>query len=87
MDRSLKLENALENTISSSEDEMIDPRFKDWRCNKCGGNVEPSWFELEEVDKHGKTGRIRTALSNLVCVDCLSAICVDDSFDGPWRMK
>jgi len=56
----------------------------------CGGRLFPVWFldEEEVVTREGwryKTGRVRRAVSHLVCECCLANHCVDDSFDGPWK--
>lgn len=51
---------------------------------KCGGNLQPVYFMEEERIKGVKTGRKRSAVSHLVCEDCLRNECVDDSFDGNW---
>jgi len=32
-----------------------------------------------------ETGRKRSAVSHLLCEDCLKSYPVDDTFDGPWR--
>lgn len=57
-------------------------------CSKCGGYLIPVYFTEEEIktcDGHQyKTGRKRRAVSHLVCEDCMSNECVDDSFDGEW---
>lgn len=59
-------------------------------CHKCGNPLEPVWFQEEEYRKGTigtliKTGRTRTACSHLECPRCFTKVCVDDTFDGPWR--
>ena len=59
-------------------------------CDECGGALRPVHFTDEEyiVDAYGhliRTGRKRNAVSHLVCERCLTNVCVDDSFDGPWH--
>ena len=59
-------------------------------CAQCYGDLEPVWFTEEEykVTLDGykyRTGRVRRAVSHLVCENCLKNYCVDDSFDGPWH--
>lgn len=52
---------------------------------ECGGWLHPVRFIEKEMDRnHGLTGRVRDAVSHLVCDDCLKNVCVDDTFDGPW---
>ena len=57
-------------------------------CAYCGAELEPIWFTEEEtVILHGsliKTGRARRAVDYLICPNCLTHACCDDSFDGPW---
>lgn len=59
------------------------------KCEDCGCNLEPIWFlEEETIVDSGcmyKTGRVRRAVSHLVCPVCLHNYCVDDTFDGTWR--
>jgi len=48
------------------------------------------WFTEEEYKTTSfgaryKTGRKRSAVSHLLCEDCLKSYPVDDTFDGPWR--
>lgn len=55
---------------------------------ECGGKLDAVWFIDEEIDKdYIKTGRIRDAVSHLVCRGCGKNHCVDDSFDKPWRWR
>lgn len=58
-------------------------------CTKCGCKMKPVYFIEEEYTcQNGclfKTGRKRKAVSHLVCENCLTNECVDDSFDEPWR--
>ena len=58
-------------------------------CSVCGSPLYPVWFTEEEYKvKDGimyETGRKRKAVDYLVCCTCLNKVCVDDSFDGPWR--
>lgn len=57
-------------------------------CSRCGGTLSPVMFEEKERKIiNGNmiyTGRKRMAVSHLVCEDCLSNECVDDSYDGNW---
>ncbi len=58
------------------------------RCDVCGANLEPVWFEEEETKFADgcmyHTGRRRIACSHLTCPLCLKNFVVDDSFDGDW---
>lgn len=58
-------------------------------CSKCNIPLDPVWFtETEYNVEYGirhKTGRKRKAVDYLICPNCLSKVCVDDSFDRPWR--
>lgn len=65
---------------------------RDYGTCECGGSLQPVWFKEEETifTRDGymhKTGRVREAVSHLVCDCCLRNDCVDDSFDLPWRNK
>ena len=62
----------------------MDARFG--LCD-CGGQLHPVWFDESEYRNGHKTGRARDAVSHLVCDSCLKNVCVDDSFDMPWRNK
>lgn len=58
-------------------------------CERCGGELKPTWFIEEEYkttnDGHKyRTGRKRRAVSHLTCDICFKNYCVDDSFDGAW---
>ena len=54
-------------------------------CNDCDYPFSPVPFLDEERDKHNRlTGRVRKAVSHLVCECCGKNSCVDDTFDGPW---
>ncbi len=54
---------------------------------ECGGVVTAVWYEEEEFFPNSctLTGRVRTAVSHLSCIECFSNFAVDDSFDRPWR--
>jgi ribosomal protein L40E len=58
-------------------------------CAECGADLEPVWFEEEEIETmHGimyKTGRKRRAVDYLICPICFARECVDNSFDEPWH--
>lgn len=58
-------------------------------CPDCGAPLEAVWFIEEEYKTaYGtmyRTGRKRRAVDYLVCQDCFTKQCVDDSFDGPWH--
>lgn len=56
------------------------------KCS-CGGTINAIWFEEPEYDRGVRTGRVREAVSHLECNGCFKSICVDDTFDGPWRYK
>ena len=48
-------------------------------CDKCGGNLSKVWF-VEKEREHGReTGRVRDAVSHLVCDWCGKKHIVDDS--------
>ena len=55
----------------------------------CGGLLAPVRFTEEETKVANGvmyyTGWTRSAVSHLVCEDCLKNYPVDDSFDGAWR--
>lgn len=54
-------------------------------CEKCNIALQPICFKEQEYDGYGmKTGRVRTAVSHLVCPLCLESYIVDDSFDEEW---
>ncbi len=54
-------------------------------CKRCDFAFSPVYFLEEERDKyHSLTGRVRKAVSHLVCECCRKNECVDDTFDGPW---
>ena len=54
-------------------------------CARCDFPFSPVHFLDEERDKHHLlTGRVRKAVSHLVCECCGKNECVDDTFDGPW---
>ena len=55
-------------------------------CDECGTALSPVWFKEQECDEYGmKTGRVRDAVSYLVCPSCLRNYVVDDSFDREWK--
>ena len=60
---------------------------------ECGNEVffEKVWFIEEETKVNDglmvRTGRWRKACDYIVCLQCGSNICVDDTFDGPWLNK
>ena len=60
----------------------------DYGYCECGGELYPIWFtEYEYKVVNGSrynTGRKRSAVSHLVCEQCLKNHVVDDSFDGNW---
>ena len=54
-------------------------------CKRCDFPFVPVHFIEEERDKqHMKTGRVRRAVSHLLCESCGKQECVDDTFDGQW---
>ena len=54
-------------------------------CKRCDFPFSPVHFLDEERDKYNrKTGRVRRAVSHLVCECCGKQECVDDTFDGPF---
>ena len=59
------------------------------KCSKCGGKLQPVFFEEKEIKVITGTmiytGRKRTAVSHLTCENCMKNECVDDSFDGAWH--
>lgn len=64
----------------------------DIECPRCGASMKPVYFTEEEYEISSagyryKTGRVRRAVSHFECPHCLNKEAVDDSFDGPWRMK
>ena len=56
-------------------------------CPQCGEPLYPVWFEEEEFVEGKFTGRVRWAVSCLLCKECLLHVNVDDSFDLQWREK
>lgn len=56
-------------------------------CPQCGEPLCPVWFEEEEFVEGKFTGRVRWAVSCLLCKECLLHVNVDDSFDLQWREK
>ena len=56
-------------------------------CPQCGEPLYPVWFEEEEFVEGKFTGRVRWAVSCLLCKVCLLHVNVDDSFDLHWREK
>jgi hypothetical protein len=56
-------------------------------CPRCGEPLYPVWFEEEEFVEGKFTGRVRWAVSHLLCKECLQFVNVDDSFDLQWREK
>lgn len=56
-------------------------------CPRCGAPLSPVWFEEEEFVEGKFTGRVRWAVSCLLCKECLLHVTVDDSFDFPWEKK
>lgn len=55
------------------------------KCPDCGGSLSAVWFEEEEIKRGEYTGRVRRAVSHLVCTKCFRNIVVDDTFDGKWH--
>ena len=55
------------------------------KCPDCGGSLSAVWFEEEEIKRGEYTGRVRRAVSHLVCTKCFQNIVVDDTFDGKWH--
>ena len=59
------------------------------KCANCNTELEAIWFEEEEIKTFQgimyTTGRKRRAVDYLICPECYSKECVDDSFDEPWR--
>lgn len=60
------------------------------KCS-CGHELEPVYFEEEEYvvnsGRMTKTGRVRKAVSHLICESCGKSHCVDDTFDRSWYHK
>ena len=54
-------------------------------CPECGGLLSAVWFEEEEIKRGEYTGRVRRAVSHLVCTKCFRNIVMDDTFDGKWH--
>ena len=56
-------------------------------CEDCGVPLSANLFtDIEFYPKTATpTGRTRLAVNYLYCPKCLKKLCVDDSFDGPWR--
>lgn len=60
-------------------------RYKYGKCGKCGFELAPVWFQMEELTKNGyPTGRVKNAVDYLVCECCGEKYAVDDTFDGGW---
>lgn len=61
------------------------------QCPECHCDLVPIWFKEKETKiKDGHlyyTGRVRRAVSHLICPECLTPECVDDSFDWPWEYE
>jgi len=56
------------------------------KCERCGYQTEPVFFEEEEFINGTYTGRLRNSVSHLICENCGKKICVDDSFMAqPWH--
>lgn len=76
-------------TGHASDVKKIDMSTLYGQCKECGYSLTPIWFVDEEVKvENGRmwyTGGTRTACDYLICENCGSKYCVDDSFDGPWR--
>ena len=56
----------------------------------CEKYSEPVYFTEEEESPytHAKTGRVRTAVSHLVCIVCGYVTIVDGDYGaGAWRKK
>jgi len=56
----------------------------------CEKYSEPVYFTEEEESPytHAKTGRVRTAVSHLVCIVCGYVTIVDGEYGaGSWRQK
>lgn len=57
-------------------------------CDNCKTTLEPVKFVEKEYDVYNiPTGRVRLAVSYLVCPECGEIFTVDSSFDGPWVDK
>jgi len=58
------------------------------RERSCKPMLARVWFVEEERSKQGfRTGRIRNAVSHLLCEYCGHKEAVDDSLDGPWIVR
>jgi hypothetical protein len=57
-------------------------------CKDCNSDLKPVTFLEEERSSTGwKTGRLRTAVSHLICENCGHQEAIDDSMDMPWRER
>lgn len=70
------------------DEDTYNKEYPYGKCD-CGGLLYPVRFrEKERVVVNGRmtyTGRTRSAVSHMACVECPREHAVDDSFDGPWE--
>lgn len=58
------------------------------QCDRCHSTfITKVRFLEEERIKGRKTGRVRDAVSHLLCEECGRSFAVDDTFDGPWMSR
>jgi hypothetical protein len=57
-------------------------------CHKCKHDLTRIYFLQHEYDDNNiKTGRVRNAVSHLLCENCGHQEIIDDSMDGPWYFE